>query len=367
MPKRYRRDNDGDEGGRGGSRDQRRRHHLCVVLDDWSKGYSLYNLDVDDLDGDPTDADLHAERLPDPPLFRLEIPADERGRFASFAAAGSSVFAIDYIDENKEAPVLVHDMATGALAVGPATPPDLGHSPDLVSAAGSLFAFDGWKDARGQRHQSFKALKRHGRRGWVSRGLPDAPFDVRRVRCHAAHPDGRTVLFSAGGSGTFAFDAEAEAWARHGEWVLPFKGQAFYDGEAEAWVGFSWAHVGEGRVCACDIADPAPASDGDGGGARRAPPEWKVVEEGMTHGSERSLAVRLAHLGDGRFCLVEYMKRRGVPEEDVWDEHCLLRATKFRLRYDKNGTLRAASRRARCYAVRKKSNTFSFRAFGISE
>nr|CAB3495328.1 unnamed protein product [Digitaria exilis] len=145
MPKRYRRDDDDDDGGRGGSRDQRRRHHLCVVLDEWSKGYSLYNLD---------------------------------------------------------------------------------HRPDLVSAAGSL--------------------------------------------CHAAHPDGRTVPFSADGSGTFAFDAEAEAWARHGEWVLPFKGQAFYEGEAEAWVGLSWAHVGEGR-------------------------------------------------------------------------------------------------RARCYAVRKKSNTFSFRAFGISE
>ncbi|KAL6645087.1 hypothetical protein ACP70R_016695 [Stipagrostis hirtigluma subsp. patula] len=37
----------------------------------------------------------------------------------------------------------------------------------------------------------------------------------------------------------------------------------------------------------------------------------------------------------------------------------------FRLRYDKDGALRATARGARCYEVAKKSNTFSWRAFGI--
>lgn len=360
MSKRYRRDDDDDVSGGRGSRFQRRRHHLCIVLDDWSKGYGLYKLDVDDLDGDPADADLDlsADRFPDPPLFRLEIPPDEGCWSARFAAVGSRVFAIDYIDENKEAPVLVHDMATGALAVGPTTPSDLEHSPHLVHAGGSLFAFDRWQDTHGQHHQSLKVLKRHGRRGWVWRSLPDAPFDVHRIACHAAHPNGRTVFFSAHGSGTFAFDAEAEVWARHGQWMLPFKGEAFYDGETEAWVGISRAHVDEGRVCACDVVDPAPAGDG----GERAPPTWRVVkEEEVARGSD---SVRLAHLGDDRFCLVECVNRRGVPE-DVFDERRLLYVTKFRLRYDRNGTLLAARRRARCYTVRKKSNTFSFKAFGV--
>ncbi|KAK3150804.1 hypothetical protein QOZ80_3AG0238000 [Eleusine coracana subsp. coracana] len=357
MPKRYRRDDDEEDDGRG-SRDQRHRRHLCIVLDDWSEGYSLYKLDLDDLDGD---LDLRADRLPDPPLFRLEIPPDERGRFARFAAVGSRVFAISYMEEDKEAPVLVHDMATGALAVGPATPFDLQDGPELVVAR-QLYAFDGWKDNRGQAHRSFKALKRHGRRGWVWAGVLGAapPFDVSRARCHAAHPDGRTVFFSAHGreGGTFSFDAETEEWAWHGEWTLPF------DGEADAWVGLCRDHVDEGRVCACDVVDPI-GNNGDGGLSQsRSPPAWKLVEEEMTHGRERCLAVRLAHLGDGRFCLVEYMNRRGVPD-DVFHEHCLLYVARFRLRYDRNGALHAARRRARCYAVRKKSNTFSFQAFGV--
>ncbi|RLN40730.1 uncharacterized protein C2845_PM01G07130 [Panicum miliaceum] len=32
--------------------------HLCVVLDDWSKGCSIYKLDVDGFNGDPDDPDL---------------------------------------------------------------------------------------------------------------------------------------------------------------------------------------------------------------------------------------------------------------------------------------------------------------------
>ncbi|RLN18015.1 uncharacterized protein C2845_PM02G33660 [Panicum miliaceum] len=62
--------------------------HLCVVLDDWSKGCSIYKLDVDGFDGDP-DLDLRAERLPGPPIFRLEIPVDDpaTARFSPRLAA----------------------------------------------------------------------------------------------------------------------------------------------------------------------------------------------------------------------------------------------------------------------------------------
>ncbi|TVU48007.1 hypothetical protein EJB05_07626, partial [Eragrostis curvula] len=268
MPKRNRWDDDGGRGSRDSCRRCPPQRHLCVVLDDWSRGYSIYKIDVDGFDGDPDDGDLdlRPHRLPDPPLFRLEIPPDESGRFALFAAVGSRVFAMSYLEQNRDAPVLVHDTASGALAVGPRTPFELQKSPDLVAAGGSLYAYDGCRDGRGGGEQSFKTLLRHGRRGWVWSSLRAAPFDLHRAA--------------------------------------------------------------------------------------------------MTHEDERSMGAELAHMGDGRFCLVEYLKRRGMPE-DCFDEHCRIFATTFRLRYDRNGALRAAARRARCYAVRKKSNTFEFRAFGV--
>ncbi|KAL6867637.1 hypothetical protein ACP4OV_015661 [Aristida adscensionis] len=321
--------------------------HLCVVLDDWSKGYGIYKLDVDAIDGDPGDAadlERRAERLPDPPAFRLQIPDGDRRRHgARFAAAGGRVFAMGYSEEDSDAPVLVFDAATGALAVGPPTPDELQNYPRLLPAGGRLYAMDG---------TAFKELEPHGRRGWVWSTLAPPPAAAADDYCHAAHPDGRTVFFSAHGRGTFSFDADAEAWAWRGEWTLPFRGQAHYDGEVDAWVGL---RSYDGSVCSCDVVPP-------GDGVVAPPPAWKLAEE--TVASPRSIAVELAHVGDGEFCLVEYRNRRGVPE-DVFREHCLLWATTFRVRYDKNGALRVAARRARCYAVTKKCNTFHWRAFGV--
>ncbi|KAL6645615.1 hypothetical protein ACP70R_017223 [Stipagrostis hirtigluma subsp. patula] len=352
MPKRHRSESSDDDGDRGSRRPCPRcppQRHVCVMLDDWSKGYSIYKLDVDGFDGDPHDADLdlRAERLPDPPVFRLQIP-DGDGHWASFAAAGTRIFAIGYSEEDKDAPVLVYDAATGGLAVGPPTPVDLQNCPRLVPAGDKVYAMD-----RRDGKDHFAVLAPHGRRGWAWSRL--APPDAgRAAACHAAHPDGRTVFFSAHGRGTFSFDAETEEWAWRGEWMLPFRGQAYYDGELDAWVGLGRGGEAEGRVCSCDVVPP--------GGGSAQPPAWKLAEETLT--SQRSIAVELAHMGGGEFCLVEYRNRRGVAE-DVFAEHCLLYATTFRLRYDKDGALRAAARRARCYAVRKKSNTFHWRAFGI--
>nr|TKV97503.1 hypothetical protein SEVIR_9G498800v2 [Setaria viridis] len=326
--------------------------HLCVVLDDWSKGYSIYKLDVDGFDGDP-DEDLRAERLPGPPIFRLEIPTDDPRNVALFAAAGG--------EEDKSAPALVYDTATGGLAVGPSTPAALRNRPELVPAGDRLYALD-----RGFGRDHFRVLAPNGRRGWAWSTLRDAPFDTgaAATACHAAHPDGRTVFFSVRGGGTFSFDAGARRWARHGDWMLPFEGQAHYDAEVDAWVGLCRGAASPGRVCSCDVVAPAGEGDGDrdGGGAERPPPSWKLAEEKVAR--RDSTHTELAHVGNGRFCLVECRNRRGVGG-DVLDEDRLLYATTFRLRYDKDGALRAVERRARCYAVRKKSNTFDWRAFGV--
>ncbi|OEL33732.1 hypothetical protein BAE44_0005245 [Dichanthelium oligosanthes] len=322
MPKLHSPEPSGDDGDGRYRRACRRcpqQRHLCVVLDDWS-GYSIYKLDVDGM-----------------------------------------IFAMDYSKEDNDAPVLVYGTATGGLAVGPFTPAELRNRPELVPAGDRLYALD-----RGFGRDHFKVLAPHGRRGWAWSSLRDAPFDTgRATACHAAHPDGRTVFFSARDNrGTFSFDAGAGKWAWHGDWMLPFEGQAHYDAEVDAWVGLCRRAASPGRVCSCDVVAPAGEGDGEGDPTRadRPPPSWKLAEERLA--SRGSRDVELAHMGNGRFCLVEYRNRRGVPR-DVLDEDCLLYATTFRLRYDKDGALRAMQRRARCYAVRKKSNTFHWRAFGV--
>ncbi|CAN6296073.1 unnamed protein product [Urochloa humidicola] len=357
MAKRYRSD-DGSDRGLSRRRCPAQRH-LCVVLDNWSKGYSIYKLDVSGFGGDPDDADLdlRADRLPGPPVFRLEVPEDERGRFARFAAAGSRIFALHYSDEDRDAPVLAYDLATGGLAVGPVTPVELQNRPKLVAAGDRVYAVD----RRGRRDHSFKVLAPHGRRGWVWSSLGVAPFDLVTAACHAAHPDGRTVFFSAHGKGTFSFDAEAEEWTWHGHWMLPFRGQAHYDAELDAWVGLRSGGVAEGLICSCQII--VAAHDGAGAGASQEP-AWKEAQVIETD-DERSMAVELAHMGDGRFCLVECQQRRDDVHHDDDDGRWLLCATTLGLRYDKDGALRPTARRARCYAVHKKSNTFQWRAFGI--
>ncbi|OEL17388.1 hypothetical protein BAE44_0021593 [Dichanthelium oligosanthes] len=70
---------------------------------------------------------------------------------------------------------------------------------------------------------------------------------------HAAHPDGATVFLSVYKTGTFSFDGERLAWARHGSCLLPFQGKAYYIGELDAWVGICSRLVG--CIAACPVLD----------------------------------------------------------------------------------------------------------------
>lgn len=201
MSKRHRSDDDGGEleSRRPHSRHRRRRRrrHLYVVLDDWSKGYSVYKVDVDGFDGDP-DADLDDEavRLPEPPVFRLETA--DYGRFGIFVAVGSRIFATHYSeDTNARAPVLMFDTVTGGLAVCPGVPAELCNQPMIFPAGDKVYAMGRSKikmDARGESRKYLEELAADGEGSWawsssVDDRAPPPPFDVRRARCHAAHPD----------------------------------------------------------------------------------------------------------------------------------------------------------------------------------
>ncbi|KQJ91771.1 hypothetical protein BRADI_4g39613v3 [Brachypodium distachyon] len=292
------------------------KRHLYLALDDRDRGYSLYKLDV----LDAADADQAERPLPEPPVLRLEVP--ESGDACHFAALGTKIIAF-----SNRSPPLVHDALTGALTIGSRRPPRaLSRFPSFTVAAGGRLL----------------ALPHARRWAWSpADSSSPVPFDPRAVACHAVHPDGRTVFVSAqrraGGAaswldhGTFSLDTGGLSgeWTRHGGWLLPFKGQAFFEPQLDAWVGLD----GQGHLCSCDGVSRR--------GTRAAAPVRKVCEDTpllLDPDSDGKRDAVLTHMGDARFCVVERAARDGGGE-------CVLRVTTFAVRYGKHGELKIADRR----------------------
>jgi hypothetical protein len=91
------------------------------------------------------------------------------------------------------------------------------------------------------------------------------PFDSSCVSSYAVHPDGHTIFVSVTGyklnpglilpnhgdlSSTFTFDVESLEWTHVGDWILPFRGQAYYDHDPRAG-RLGWAMYPQGRHRAC--------------------------------------------------------------------------------------------------------------------
>ncbi|KAM3314771.1 hypothetical protein ACQJBY_033517 [Aegilops geniculata] len=350
-----------DEGGGSRSRRSRRpRHHLYFVVDDWTDGYSIYKVDVADFDGDPSaDLDSQASRLPGPPVFRLEC-SHSRCRNPRFAALGSRIMAMDYRQNKATTRVLMFDKATGGVAVGPCVPPELRRLYRFVPACNSLYVV-GTLTSEDPAYFRFGVLAADAEKGgWAWNAGLGGPCNLWQIVCTAAHPDGRTIFFSTYYGITHSFDTETREWKHHGDWMLPFQGHACYDGELDAWVGLRLGsgELEPGTVCCCEVV---PA----GGGEGQPPPSWKILKEKIVcEDRDRTLGTTLTRIGRGTYCLVEYRAGKGGgPPEDSR----LFYATAFRLRYDKDGELRATARRARSYTSSRKSRDWKFNwwAFGM--
>uniref|UniRef100_A0A453AM11 DUF295 domain-containing protein n=1 Tax=Aegilops tauschii subsp. strangulata TaxID=200361 RepID=A0A453AM11_AEGTS len=191
------------------------------------------------------------------------------------------------------------------------------------------------------------------------------PFDSRAVTCHAVHPDGRTVFVSVRrrrdawmDHGTFSLDAGrcGAEWTHHGDWMLPFKGRAFFEPQLDAWVGLDE----DGHICSCNGMSRR--------GSRRAAPALKVAKETLLREPDqgRRLDATLAHMGDGRFCLVERTSRKGGEAMNIFGDGdaCVLHVTTFAVRYDSHGGLTVADRRqAGSYVVSTHDRFFKLQAF----
>ncbi|KAM0841451.1 hypothetical protein ACQ4PT_059058 [Festuca glaucescens] len=176
----------------------------------------------------------------------------------------------------------------------------------------------------------------------------ELPFLSDDVTGSALHPDGRTLFVSVKGwkpdrnadtydqplQGTFSFDTEEQLqFTYHGEWILPFKGQAYYDGELDAWVGL--CREGTGYVCSCDV--PSLAAN-----CETEEPSWKVSKDKVfDHRSMRHRGATLVYMGGSRYCLVQCCAEKD-DERLAYPRHRVMKMFSFGLKYDKMGELRIA-------------------------
>lgn len=251
------------------SRRLRRKQHLYLALDDWNDGYSIHKLDADDILDDDSGG---VRKLPEPAAIRIRSPV--RGPM-DFAALGTDIFFAagprSYFGEHAP-PTFVYDVETAALAVGPPLPTEL-HSLGAAMAAGrKLYALTSpcHPEAPCLQALSWDLAARRDRTDWFWNAVPSPPPPCvgMDVVAHALHPDGRTVFVSTA-SATHSLDTSDGAWKELGDWVLPFKGQAYFDDDLDAWVGVH--RKGDGYVCCCPVASRRAAA--------RRPPDCRVLRE----------------------------------------------------------------------------------------
>ncbi|CAN6236126.1 unnamed protein product [Urochloa humidicola] len=353
-PKSRRRGRDGAAAKR--PRDQHK--HLYLVMDDWEMGYSIHKLDVDAFE---PGGGGKLRRLPEPPALRIEAPADRNP--AIVAALGSKILVL--ADRySAESPILIYDTDTASLSTGPL--PTRVHLPRPRRPPPPVRAQPAPRRADPQ--CSFEVVSRDASRTrWSVASVP-APMPLLRhelVTAHAVHPDGRTIFVSARNKsrldgeregGTHSFDSRNSAWAWHGEWQLPFRGQGCYVDEVGAWVGLRR----DGFLCSCAVPSRAGT-----------PPEWKLGKETVfREDPERHVGqpgATLTYMGHGRFCIVECAARRGVDVAEAADgeaDGCVLHVSIFGVKYDKRGDLQTTLRRQqRSYLVSRYGPVFAAQTF----
>uniref|UniRef100_A0A3B6LFM6 Uncharacterized protein n=1 Tax=Triticum aestivum TaxID=4565 RepID=A0A3B6LFM6_WHEAT len=381
---------------------KRRRKHLYLVLDDWDKGFSVHRLDAlsflfrDDSDGSDDNGGETLRRLPDPPAVRITEARHSLCSLPAWAPPSSSPTRNNFPLKPPAPSSTTRRVETAAMAMGPGLP----ENPCCVFVAAGRGES---KDDKGRKHNENEKLYTlakvdHGGRSnhpsghlmgvsvhalswarnpaavaepwlpshewaWESVAAPMAPFDGNEetVVSYAVHPDGRTIFFSTRGrgwrpAGTYSFDTQQGEWRSHGEWVLPFDGQGYFERELDAWVGL---HK-DGYICCCQAATATPEAG--------AAPEWRKTERKLFREGdrERHLGATLTYMGNNVFCLVESVVQEGVEPGRAYGagRGCALHVTVFGLRYSRDGELQATVRRVtKSYAVCKYIPGFTHEAF----
>ncbi|KAM0864055.1 hypothetical protein ACQ4PT_044177 [Festuca glaucescens] len=334
--------------------------HLYLVLDDWSKGFTIHKIDHDN------DSDLT-----EPGVLRIFTPVT--GRCMIFAAMGSNIL-ITTNPRCGQTPSLVYNTEAAGLAVGPPLPESLlGDDYRSIATASMLYAFPQFITNPQQFLKVMSWAPTDNDDPWAPRptmdwcwqSVPSAwPFTNKEIiDSYALHPDGHTIFFSAHSKYdnsrpksicTFSFDTKHHRWRSHGEWSLPFNGRGYFDSMLDAWVGL---HK-DGYICSCQVASRSSTN--------QSQPDCKMLQERLLCSAPNSRVpaptVTLTHMGgNARFCLVESVLRDG--DDASGRDVCILHTTTFGLKYSHKGELQMMNRITNSYTVAKHTHLFSPVAF----
>jgi hypothetical protein len=359
-----------DDAGAGGKRSRPvaapKKKHLYLALDDCHKGFSIHKIDPDTLQDTTADLQEPMAGFPEPPILRLA--AQTVNCAMKFTALGSNIF----IATNPRCgltPTLVYDTVTTALTIGPRLPAPLLTGFNIsVATSDRLYGMSSLYSNVRQQH-SFEGLSRAPETGqsslprpsmedWSWKTMPSPPpfGEGDWITSYAVHPDGHTIFMSAQDSndtsiarGTYSFDTESCKWRWHGNWVLPFDGQGYFDHKLEVWVGLRE----DGHVCSCQVPSRS--------GISSAQPESKMVRDKLFRKVPQSQqlpagpSATITYMGEDRFCLVECVMREGLEFPEVFGDHggCMLHITMFGLKYSHKGELQTNTRRTTSHVVSK--------------
>jgi hypothetical protein len=310
-----------------------------VVLDEMKTGHCVYRLNVDDLDGGDEDAVTGMDaawasqgmkssprRLPEPVL---RLGYQSLRAYAHFEPLGSKIVATGFTNGNGNI-TFVYDTKTGRLDVG--QPPPKGLSLWNYQAAdvgNKLYTFGdncrttshylceeselpefGGYDS-GEERMVFDMRGQTDKWVWKKsrsrRPRATDPSGEGDITSYAVHPDGCTLFVSyfftsdmEEESRTFTFSIDTEdGQSARGEWSLPFRDRAYYDGHLDAWVGIRTEGTDSAPyLCSCDVPDLADPPKS------LSAPEWKICKDELTFVEDASIKA-FVHTGRGRFCLVE--------------------------------------------------------------
>ncbi|RCV43651.1 hypothetical protein SETIT_9G310800v2 [Setaria italica] len=134
----------------------------------------------------------------------------------------------------------------------------------------------------------------HGGVGWHCRSLPTPPYHPAHIQAYTVVGGSELWVSTEEDEGTYSFDTGRGAWAKQGDWTLPFCGLAEYVPELKLWFGLS-SKKGSYLFCAFDLAAAV---------RRQSAPTPRNVWEDLRPPKEwLQVGSYLVHLGSARFCI----------------------------------------------------------------
>ncbi|KAF8730123.1 hypothetical protein HU200_017094 [Digitaria exilis] len=193
---------------------QKRKQHLYLLLDDWERGYSVRKLDVNAFDS-AADTNLPPKGFTDQPLARIEAP---HVRSWNFVSHDSKIFAMKAKEASPAIPAFDTNTLSLTICPWPSCHADY-VIPLFASISDKLFLF---LEDRTEYLGNPPPHDSNAPWSWTTINSPLPFYNMQIMVALSLYP------LAA------ALKTRLE-WTYHGEWLLPFDGQAFYDAELEAW------------------------------------------------------------------------------------------------------------------------------------